>query len=339
MCWTSLIQPDDYWLRMAASYGPTEDHWVSEKEESEVRGSRPGPDIDERDPVFFKLQGVTSDIASAEFFDLLDNNAKCIENRIYRPDHLVSKARPLRWRVDDVNFINMSFKSTVIEDFEFNRCTFNGCLFIATTLKNCRFAACEFVNSNFHRAEFHDTYVDPRSFGKAIDKTEYPNIGVYLYQELLRNSRQQAQPDFANEAKYLFRKWQRYLEANRFKNQPKLDKKMLLGIRVVLRWLFDITTGSGLRLGRLVLSLVVYLLIITALNYTYAQYFGLTRGEKTIVEFSDALYFTAVTVSTLGFGDITPRNTSGEILVSFEALSGIVLLALLTSTLYRRISD
>ena len=49
------------------------------------------------------------------------------------------------------------------------------------------------------------------------------------------------------------------------------------------------------------------------------------RGENTIEGFIDALYFSVVTISTLGFGDIYPAaGTEARILVSVEAVFGIL---------------
>lgn len=49
------------------------------------------------------------------------------------------------------------------------------------------------------------------------------------------------------------------------------------------------------------------------------------RGENTIEGFIDALYFSVVTISTLGFGDIYPAaGTEARILVSAEAVFGIL---------------
>jgi voltage-gated potassium channel len=40
----------------------------------------------------------------------------------------------------------------------------------------------------------------------------------------------------------------------------------------------------------------------------------------------DSLYFTIVTCTTLGYGDITPATWAGKILVSFEILWGVVIM-------------
>lgn len=48
-------------------------------------------------------------------------------------------------------------------------------------------------------------------------------------------------------------------------------------------------------------------------------------GEKFAGQFPDYLYFSTVTYTTLGFGDITPHGTL-RLLVGIEALAGLVLI-------------
>src|SRR5205085_1368091 len=103
----------------------------------------------------------------------------------------------------------ISFSKTLIEEFEFENCTFDSCLFIGSILKNCRFTDCTFVNCNTYRIEFVSVYINPQSFDKCLDETKYQNIGMHLYRELLSNSRQQSQPDFSHHALFEFRRWLR----------------------------------------------------------------------------------------------------------------------------------
>lgn len=48
---------------------------------------------------------------------------------------------------------------------------------------------------------------------------------------------------------------------------------------------------------------------------------------------SDVLYFSFVTLTTLGFGDLTPRTPSAKMLVSMEAVTGQLFLAVLVARL------
>lgn len=50
----------------------------------------------------------------------------------------------------------------------------------------------------------------------------------------------------------------------------------------------------------------------------------------------DSLYFSIVTITTLGYGDLTPLTDTGKAIAALEALAGIVLLGLffLATSLY-----
>jgi voltage-gated potassium channel len=50
----------------------------------------------------------------------------------------------------------------------------------------------------------------------------------------------------------------------------------------------------------------------------------------------DFLYFSAVTITTLGFGDIVPNNTTVRVLVMFEAFLGLLIVGGLVSLLFNR---
>ena len=286
---------------------------------------------------YFSLDGDVKDVyMQTTFLALLGPAATSCTNVLYRPETLTSPYRPWKFRVRNIIFCNVSFTQTTITDFEFTNCTFQRCLFIGTIFRNCRFTSCHFVNCNPHRVEFEECFLDPRSFVNCIPERRYANIGVYLFQELLRNSRQQAQPDFSDEAQYHFRRWQRFQLRQELGESRPLRSKCGMGLRFIGYLVFDLTAGSGMRLGRLMISALCLLLFISASNWLFAGLFGLQQNARNIVSFIDAFYFSAVVMTTLGFGDITPTTWIGRLFVSGEAIIGFTLFALLASTMYRR---
>ena len=56
------------------------------------------------------------------------------------------------------------------------------------------------------------------------------------------------------------------------------------------------------------------------------------------LDFIDSMYFSTVTITTLGYGDIVPENVPAKVLVSFEAILGIVLIGAFLNTLSHNIS-
>ncbi|CAG7934899.1 unnamed protein product [Penicillium nalgiovense] len=107
-----------------------------------------------------------------------------------------------------------------------------------------------------------------------------------------------------------------------------------------------------------ILSIV---LMINMLGYflgKYPQHFSLTGEQRTLIlqmtalvvwlligaaifqrvlgiSFADALYFSDVTVLTLGYGDITPTNSVGRGLIWPYAVIGIIILGLVVESIFR----
>ncbi len=83
---------------------------------------------------------------------------------------------------------------------------------------------------------------------------------------------------------------------------------------------------------------LIILIFFTLVNWLFANQLGLIQENKPFA-FVDALYFSSVIATTLGFGDIAPITPLGRIVVSAQAIVGFVLFALVTSTLYRKFSS
>jgi hypothetical protein len=84
-------------------------------------------------------------------------------------------------------------------------------------------------------------------------------------------------------------------------------------------------------------AICVYVLI--GLLFAFAEY-GISRVsgnaffvQEAVAPFANHLYFSFVTLTTLGFGDLTPATDLGKGLVSFEALLGQVFLVTLVARL------
>lgn len=291
---------------------------------------------------FFRLNDPYEEIESADgFWGLVHSDDQIkIQNYLYRPDALVSKEHPKKWRVRNKRFLNFSFAKTHIDYIEFTDCQFENCLFTGANITNSRFNNCKFINCNFYRTEIQNCFIDPRSFEHCMDKTKYANIGVGLFQELLNNSRQQAQPAYSREAQFQFSRWQRYLKWADIR-QPNIAFRRLLKtlLEIFLAWIFEITTGSGTRLRNLVITSMIALTLVTVINYFGRYTFGLEMGGECVRTFGEVLYFTIIVVTSVGFGDITPTSSIGQFVVALEAVGGFITFALLVSMIFKRITD
>ncbi|CAN7423635.1 ion channel [Mesorhizobium caraganae] len=289
---------------------------------------------------FFQLKGQTTAFGdNGSFFAMLnDRTIGIIENSQYSPDILSSPISPRVWRIRDKKFSNFSFSKTEISDIEFQNCQFEQCLFMGTIFSNCRFTDCFFTNCNVHRLELRNVYVTPKAFADCILSKQYANIGVHLFQELLRNSRQQAQPDHADAAQYMFRRWQRFLNQDELRQLPRRQRARK-AIAIAASWSFEFFLGSGVRLSNLAGTTVGLIVGLSMLHWRFSDRLGLSAGTANIQSFVDSFYFTAVTLTTLGYGDITPSTELGRVVVGFEALLGFVLFATFASTVFRKFSS
>jgi len=68
------------------------------------------------------------------------------------------------------------------------------------------------------------------------------------------------------------------------------------------------------------------LALMTAFAELYIETAGVQSSTQRLETRSDALYFSAVTITTLGYGDFAPRSGSAKFFVVVELSSGILLL-------------
>ena len=78
------------------------------------------------------------------------------------------------------------------------------------------------------------------------------------------------------------------------------------------------------------LNLVVFVFIVTAFVYVLQ-----VRTNAQINTYLDALYFTVTTLTTTGFGDITPQGPTGRFLAIVIMVVGVALFLRLVQTIFR----
>jgi hypothetical protein len=286
---------------------------------------------------FFKLPGSPSELTTEEFYQHMDRSNHLCDS-IYRPESLErrdSRATKLVAKT----FERVSFSKTEIRNIIFTDCTFRECLFIGSTIKNCEFHNCRFESTNTYKIAFINTYVDPLSFKTCLDKDKYQNIGVQLFQNLMNNSRDSEQPEFEADAHFLFLRWKRYQELYEVRRVWEKQKKLLVKkrARILARFIWEWLFGSGIRIRHYAVTVFGCVLLISIANYLFRNQLGLSDGSATIVSIADSFYFSTVTLTTLGFGDIAPDTQLGRLVVAGESVLGFFLFATLASMLFRKI--
>ncbi|MGC9477445.1 potassium channel family protein [Streptomyces sp. WG4] len=89
-------------------------------------------------------------------------------------------------------------------------------------------------------------------------------------------------------------------------------------------------------------GMVISLLILLSVHIFSATYYALAKqpGEFTGLHTRvDALYFTVVTLATVGYGDITPQGQSARIVTVLQIAYSFVFLTAAATALTQRIRD
>lgn len=79
--------------------------------------------------------------------------------------------------------------------------------------------------------------------------------------------------------------------------------------------------------------LISYIVIILYFGFIYSNIPGIFTPENCTI--SSALYFSVITITTLGYGDITPTSNLGMGLVALESIIGILYIALFSGAIWQ----
>ena len=288
---------------------------------------------------FFRLNEVPDILrigSRDDFLALLQQNAR-VENAIYLPDELQS-SRPQNV-IREKTFCNVSFKDTRFYKIVFRDCQFVDCLFMGCELERCEIHDCSFGGCNFSKVLIIDTYVDPRYFVAMFDDKQYANIGVWVFQQLRSNALNTHQPDHFEVADFEFLRWKRYELIREYKDQTKTFRDVWW--RVTFDWLYQKLMGYGHSLMRFGVTSLVLFLLIVALNSWFWHYanagMAMTDEVRNVNGLPRAIYYTILTLTTVGYGDITPITEGGMLLAGLEALLGLVWFGMLTSIIVKKV--
>ncbi len=293
---------------------------------------------------FWTLQSPNVLKSQAQFYDHLEKSDQ-LKNAIYEPGDLTKLVAGRTQRIENMSFEKVSFSKTSITEVIFRNCDFIDCQLIGTQLRDCEFHDCRFIRTNTHKISLSNTYLNPLSFKKCLDRRKHQNIGVHLYQALMNNSRDAEQIEFERDAQFLFLRWKRFQDGYEFRKiWSKASKRSDYfaasnkGLGVLQRFLWEKLFGCGIRLRYYMLTVFFTIFMASILNFQFRNELGLEIDEETISSWSEAVYFTTVSLTTLGYGDITPTTELGKWIASFQSIVGFSLFALLASMLFRRVA-
>ena len=290
--------------------------------------------------IIWKLNHVRNFLAQGDLYIYL-NKSDHLKDAEYLPSEFKQQNCQKVTKIQNKIFERVSFSKTNISKIIFRNCKFDHCLFIGSELNNCEFHNCEFVLTNTYKILIFNTYIDPKSFKQCLNEKKHQNIGVHLYQVLLNNSRSTHQIEFERAAHFLFLRWKRLqdgYEIAKLQQCPVLFLFQKKCLKYCYWWAWEILFGFGLRLRIFLRTVFGIIVLFSTINYYLRSIFGLMQGSEIVSSYMESFYFTIISLTTVGYGDITPTTQWGRIFASFQSIIGFCLFAMLASMLFRRMS-
>ena len=212
------------------------------------------------------------------------------------------------------NFSNSHFSSSNFSNSDLLYCDFScskldGCNFSRSNLTLSDFSDCFLESSNFKNSWITDVNFENSNLGfvKFNRNTDFHNFDA----SSLKGSSNPLFISFIRRKHFL----------KHFKEQSHLNK--------IIYYVWLIISDCGQSFFR---WLLISLLISISFGYIYSWIHDsfIVPNARELTGFS-FYYYSIVTFTTLGFGDIVPRNLLGEILVTLEVVLGYIMLGGLLS--------
>lgn len=293
---------------------------------------------------FWDIPGATAIESQEDLLKYLLEHDE-LKSAIYYPNLLTREDESRIQRIEGKCFSKVSFSKTEIRHIIFRDCLFQDCLLIGSNIIKCEFHGCRFVRTNTHKIQITESYIDPSSFRRCLNPSEHQNIGVHLFQVLLNNSRDEEQIEFEREAQFLFLRWKRFQEKyelkknfQKAKSMKEYWKSIISASAVARRFLWEKLFGCGIRIRYFLRTVLIVLVLATVYNFTFKHELGLMYDGEIITNWVEAYYFTVVSLTTLGYGDITPTTDFGKFSAACQSVLGFFIFALLASMLFRRVT-
>lgn len=126
-----------------------------------------------------------------------------------------------------------------------------------------------------------------------------------------------------------------------YKDKMYFRKRQSLFLRKPITFLgyafWDVSCKYGTSLGRWGLTVLIFISVFATIFFFF-DIAGLQETTTNVFErWHDYFYFSTVTISSLGYGDITPVTFLGKVLAEIEVILGYVMLGLFITLLQKKI--
>ncbi len=198
------------------------------------------------------------------------------------------------------NLAGADFRCADLRGARFREANLNGADFTEANLKGADLSMCSVEGANFNNADMRNTRLRLLTGFKKASwiGTDFRNVnfaGAYLLRR------------FATDQNYI----------KEFKESGKVAR--------FLYYLWLVSSDCGRSMSRWCFWIVIQIIFFAWLYSLVGVDYG---AHPTPI--SD-LYLSVVTLTTLGFGDVVPKNTFGQLIVMFEVITGYMMLGGLLS--------
>jgi hypothetical protein len=280
-------------------------------------------------------------IHASDPVDMLDLKGLHFSELSYRADLGQVTFRGLNlWscRIEDVNLRNATFENCFL-----GLSTFHGAYLRGATFRECDMHGTTFLNSNLDRVKFikaqlrHSTWnnckIDIASFPPVLEEVhqKYFAYAREVYKALRLNLRAAGDETGASWAAYNQQVMDRYAH---------LSKKHYA--RWFLSWILDLMWGYGEKPARLFLFSIGFCILCAGLYFFTGVHINNQCSSGLSVAhpghyFLHCVYFSFITFTTVGYGDLSPCTNGARVVAVMQAFSGVFIMGLFVSANARKL--
>ncbi len=251
--------------------------------------------------------------------------------------------------IKNVNFMYSDFDSILI-----NYCKFENTHFSYSNFFKCSILQSKIINNtSFNNSSFKKTYFAGISFKHFYNsKIDYANTFVFIYYILKNRIRKRSFNPFYG---LPFTIIENILDTGEIKSRQiglerfsriidriELSESITMyesysNFRVVIYILNILMTKNWTSYINMFFSFLVSNLFF---SYLYSQSINgfITDSKEVTLSLLDSFYFSIITITTLGYGDISPHSITVKIMVICEVIFGVIILGLFVNTISGKIS-